>query len=215
MDDVIELLIKFMELVQEDLDSYDDAELDEINNFLQESFSIIQELFQKQSVETKLQPPALPVGTDLLWILSGSQPNAFVNYLRTYPGEGFKELLSDPNRLAAVIASLEKSHPFQEKPLDANGMEQPPYQSSNVAALKYDPRTKSMYVKFHSDGVEPIYRYDQVPEQIFNLVWNGNAIAKTTGQNKWGKWWKGKSPSTGRSVVDYLIKSGYNYRRLN
>lgn len=156
-----------------------------------------------------------PQGTDLLWILSGGDPNAFTNYLRTFPGEGFQELASNPNRLAQVIAEFEQNNPISpEKGVGADGIPNTQLQSSNVAGMKYNPKSGKLLVKFHGKGREPVYQYDSVPPQIFKLLQHGNAFAQTKGKNQWGEWWPMKNPSLGAAVNQYLKAGGYNYTRL-
>ena len=164
--------------------------------------------------EPELPPPELPQGTDLLWILSGGDQNAFVNYLRTYPGAGFKELASNPSQLASVIAYLDQENPIEGLPQAPDGIPDTQYPSSNVSGMKYDPRSGKLLVKFHGDKGEPVYQYDGVPQQIFKLLEHGNAFAQTKGKNKWGEWWPMKNPSIGASVNQYLKKGGYAYKRI-
>lgn len=155
-----------------------------------------------------------PQGADLLWILSGGRANAFVNYLRTYPGQGFKELLNNPPHLAQVIAQFQKVNPAEEPKIGDDGIPDTQFPSSNVSGMKYDKDTGKLLVRFHGNNGEPVYQYDGVPPQIFQLLQHGNAFAKTRGKNKWGEWWQMKNPSIGASVNQYLKKGGYNYTRL-
>lgn len=168
------------------------------------------------------QPPipimgslSVPQGSELLYILAGGDQNAFVNYLRTYPGDGFQELASNPNRLAQVLAHFERTIPFAPQRQDADGIQESQIGSSNVVGFKYDPQSQKLLVKFHGDNVEPVYQYDGVPPQIANLIAHGNASAKTNGKNKWGEWWENKNPSLGAAVNQYLKAGGYDYQRLN
>lgn len=191
---------------------------------MEHSASRIQEL-RSQNPEPELEPaqppetpnaPAIPEGVDLLWILSNSDPNAFVNYLRTYPGEGLKDLVNDPNRLVGVIQHLQSTSPFEAPQVDQDGIPGTKYLSSNVIGMKYDPSHKSLLVKFFGDGKpDPIYQYSGVPPQIFQLLEHGNALAKTSGSNSRGSWWKFKSPSIGSAVNQYLKKGGYGYQRVS
>jgi hypothetical protein len=212
MDEILELLLRFMSQVSGSIDELDDQEAGQIAQFLNEALASIQQLNETGPAPQK---PQLPPGVELLWILSGNDPNAFVNYLRTYPGPGLKELAANPTQLANVIEQLQRFNPQREITEGADGIQNTMYPSSNVAGLKYNPNTHKLLVKFHGVEKEPIYQYEGVPRQIFEFLRHGNAIAQTKGKNRWGEWWKGKSPSIGRGVVDYLIKSGYNYRRLN
>jgi hypothetical protein len=171
--------------------------------------------FRKQSlIQTTIQSP-VPEGVDLLWILSGKQPNAFVSYLRTFPGEGFNELANNPSRLASIIENLERNDPFQEAGIGSDGIPNTELMSSNVIGMKYSPKNGSLLVKFFGNGKpDPVYQYDGVPVQIFKLLEHGNAFAKTKGSNSRGSWWPMKNPSIGASVNEYLKKGGYSYKRL-
>src|SRR4029078_5163622 len=141
---------------------------------------------------------------------SGGDQNAFVNYLRTFPGQGFQELAANPNRLAQLIAQFQQNNPLShDKGVGADGIPNAQFQSSNVAGMKYDPKTGKLLVKFHGNGRDPIYEYDYVPPQIFNLLQHGNAFAQTDGRNRYGAWWRMKNPSLGAAVNQYLKAGGY------
>ena len=89
--------------------------------------------------------------------------------------------------------------------------------SSNVEGFAYDPKTNKLLVRFlgkHPNRNGPIYGYDKVPPEIFDLLRKGAVPARTDGKNKWGKWWKGKVPSFGASVFTLIKNGGYNYRRM-
>lgn len=210
-----------MEQIEGSYDGLDDAEANEISEFLIETMSFLMESQRQPQTREQAETAAIPqieapipVGAELLWMLSGEQVNPFVNYLRTYPGEGFKELLNDPNRLASTISQLQQFDPQQEPGIGEDGIPNAQFPSSNVVGMKYDPATGKLLVKFHGNNVEPIYQYDGVPPQIFQLLEHGNAFAKTKGKNKWGEWWPMKSPSIGASINAYLKKGGYAYTRI-
>lgn len=92
-----------------------------------------------------------------------------------------------------------------------------PFASSTIYGFNYDYPNQRLLVKFQgNDGVGqgPVYAYEGVQPYIFDLFKKGAAIAKTTGSNRWGKWWRGKSPSLG-SAMHGLIKAGnYPYQRV-
>lgn len=93
----------------------------------------------------------------------------------------------------------------------------PAMPSSNIFGFNYDYDKNKLLVKFQgNDGVGqgPVYSFDGVQPYIFDLFKRGAAIAKTTGSNKWGSWWKGKSPSAG-SAFYHLIRNHYPYQRLS
>ena len=90
--------------------------------------------------------------------------------------------------------------------------------SSNVAGTEYDEQTGDLKVQFlgkHPNREGPIYNYSEVPPQIAQLVQSGAIPARTNGQNKWGKWWKGKVPSAGASVHTLLKNTNTPYQRIS
>lgn len=94
---------------------------------------------------------------------------------------------------------------------------EPSMPSSNVHSFGYDPQTGRLLVKFNGKterDAGPIYGYEGVPEVIFDLFRRGAVPARTDGQNRWGKWWKGKNPSAGASLYTLIKTQGYPYTRL-
>jgi hypothetical protein len=89
--------------------------------------------------------------------------------------------------------------------------------SSNIYGFNYDYDDGKLLVKFQgNDGVGqgPVYAYEGVQPYIFNLFKKGASIAKTTGKNKWGEWFKGKSPSIGAAMHAFIKNGGYPYQKL-
>jgi len=211
MDELLRLVSIFMQQLEQSYNELDDQEALEVAQFLQNVMQFI--AAEEQPMGGGVEP-GLPQGTELLWILSGQNPNAFVDYLRTYPGDGLKELAGNPTRLAQVIQRLQAESPERQIGVDANGIEDTQFPSSNVSGMKYDPKTGKLLVKFHGDNGEPVYQYDGVPPQIFQLLQHGNAFAKTKGKNKWGQWWPMKNPSIGAALNQWIKKAGYPYQRL-
>ena len=82
--------------------------------------------------------------------------------------------------------------------------------SSNVNKIMYNDETLELVIKF-KDG--DIYTYDNIDFTEFNNIINGNAVCVSSGENRWGSWDLGKSPSVGAAVHKYLIDSGKTYRR--
>lgn len=212
MDELLRLITSFMEQLSGSIDEFDDAELGQIGEFLQEVLGFLQ---TGPSPRGAPITAPIPVGADLLWILSGQNPQAFVSYLRTYPGEGFQELANNPVQLASVIEHLERTNPGQEPGIAPDGIPNTDLPSSNVAGMKYDPRSGKLLVKFHGVNKEPVYQYEGVPPQIFQILQHGNAFAQTKGKNRWGEWWPMKNPSIGAALNQYLKAGGYPYQRLN
>lgn len=216
MDELFKLLSQLVQQIEANFDSLSDEEAKQISEFLIEAVSNIEQI-HKQTVgqqATSLQP-TMPQGVELLWILSGQEPNAFINYLRTYPGEGLQQLAANPQQLSQVIAHLQQTNPGQAPVTDSQGIQDTEYPSSNVSGMKYDPKSNRLLVKFHGNKGEPVYQYENVPPQIFQILRHGNAFAQTRGKNKWGEWWPMKNPSIGAAVNQYLKQGGYPYQRLS
>jgi len=118
-DELEELLQELLRGIQETIQSGEilsDEFQGQLAQALDEMTNRIDEL---RAQETGREPPIeaqgpMPVGVDLLWILAGGQPDAFVNYLRTYPDTGLNALLKNPTQLQAVIEQLERNLPIPE-----------------------------------------------------------------------------------------------------
>ncbi len=155
-------------------------------------------------------PPVIPNDAQLLWILSGQQPQAFISYLRTYTTPVTEELLNNPIQLNAVIEQLTHRFPLGEQP-SIHGIQHADLNSSNIWGTAYDPKTGKMKVRFQG-GSE--YEYDGVPMNIYNAFAKGNASAKTKGKNRYGEWWPNKNPSMGAAMNQYIKAGGFNYRKI-
>lgn len=154
--------------------------------------------------------PPMPEGTDLLWQLSNANPEAFVNYLRTVPDPALNNLLRNPGQLNSIVQHLTREFP-QAQPEQIDGIRQADLQSSNIWGFNYDPRSGRLKVRFQRG---PIYEYEGVPPYIFNIFQKGAVPAKTDGENQWGRWWIGKSPSLGASFFSLIKNGGYDYTRI-
>lgn len=213
MDELLPLLIKFMEQIEGSIDSLDDAEAGEISEFLIEAMSFFMEGAQKppseQSVPTVENAP--PVGADLLWILAGGQEEAFVNYLRTFPDPSLNSLLRNPELLKHTLETLNRTMPQGQRGQEG-GIPQAPLDSSNIYGFQYDPSSGYLKVRFQSGSV---YSYYGVPPGIFKVFQQGAVPAKTSGQNQHGRWWQGKIPSLGAAFYELIRSGGYPYQRLS
>lgn len=110
------------------------------------------------------------------------------------------------------VEGMPPNIPPEEPPLN------PSMASSNINSFGYDEDTGRLLVKFQGDYPQengPIYGYGGVPKQIFDLFKKGAVPARTDGQNRWGKWWKGKVPSMGASLYTLIKEGGYPYERLS
>lgn len=167
---------------------------------------------QPQPNEQRQSSLESPVSADaqLLWILSGQQPQAFISYLRTFPTPATSQLVSNTSQLNATIAQLQQMMP-QGQPSHIDGIPHADLNSSNIWGANYDPRSGKMRVRFQG-GSE--YEYDGVPENIFRAFIKGNASARTKGKNQHGRWWVGKNPSLGAAMNQYIKSGGFNYRKI-
>jgi hypothetical protein len=81
--------------------------------------------------------------------------------------------------------------------------------SSNVDRIKYFEETRELVVKFN-DG--SYYTYFDIDEAIFKSIIQGDATCRTEGENEFGEWFVGKTPSVGAAIWKYLIEAGVRYR---
>lgn len=82
--------------------------------------------------------------------------------------------------------------------------------SSNVRKIMYNDETKEMFIQFQDKS---IYTYFEVPFQLFLDVSGGKATCLTSGENKYGSWFVGKTPSVGAAVHRYLVKKNVRYKK--
>ncbi len=89
--------------------------------------------------------------------------------------------------------------------------------SSNVEGFAYDDKSNRMYVRFlgkHPNRFGPVYQYENVPPNIFEIFRKGAIPAKTNGRNKWGQWWRGKFPSMGAAMYHLIRGGNYPFSRV-
>ena len=84
------------------------------------------------------------------------------------------------------------------------------FKSSNVKKIQYDDETMEMVILFQGGEY---YTYYNVPFDTFMNVSEGRAVCITTGENAYGRWWQGKSPSRGSAVWKYLRDTGIKYKK--
>jgi hypothetical protein len=97
-------------------------------------------------------------------------------------------------------------------------LEPGPYPSSNVNAFKYDPTNGTLFVKFHGkDSADsgPVYRYQNVPLNIYDVFSKGRVAPRTSGQNRYHRWIKGVTPSLGASLYALIREGGYDYQKVS
>ena len=82
--------------------------------------------------------------------------------------------------------------------------------SSNVDKMKYNDETKELVIKFN-DG--SYYTYFDVDFGQFMSIVEGQGVCITEGENEYGSWFVGKTPSVGAAVWEWLIDTGVRYER--
>ncbi len=209
-----ELEVLMQELVQAVMEVMQSGEVlsDEFQGLLAQTLGDLVTRIDEggQQNEPPAQPPPIHHDAQLLWILAGEQPQAFISYLRTFPTPIGRELLNNPGQLNATIVQLQQMMPQGQQPV-VDGIQHADLNSSNVWGANYDPHSGRMKVRFQS-GSE--YEYDGIPKAIFDAFIHGNASARTKGQNQYGRWWPGKNPSLGAALNQYVKAGGFNYRRI-
>lgn len=211
MQNKLMMILSKSQQTGEDLSEEVMAQIIENLKFLQ---SKIKEIFEeekrrKAAERVDITQPA-SADAQLLWVLSGGQEQAFISYLRNFPSAETQAILSNPQRLMQTIDYLNHTMPQGVQPV-VNGIPHADLNSSNIWGALYDPRTSKLRVRFQG-GSE--YEYDGIPDNIWRAFIHGNAQAKTSGKNKYGRWWVGKNPSLGAALNQYVKAGKFNYRKL-
>ncbi len=124
-----------------------------------------------------------------------------------------KELEATFSRIEELKGQSGGSPTLPVPPLDPG-----PFPSSNVNSFKYDPNSQTLFVKFHGQenaDSGPVYRYNNVPRNIYDVFSNGRVAPKTSGQNQYHRWIKGVTPSLGASLYSLIRNGGYPYQRMS
>lgn len=219
MNEWQELLQELMQAIQQVAQS-GEVLSDEFQAVLAQTLSNLQERIEKSEQKDPNVNPALQQPTQtapsndarLLWILSGRNPETFSSYLQTFPTPSTTALVNNPQALNATIEQLTRMMPSGEHEQTViDGIPHADLQSSNVWGAMYDQKTGKMKVRFQG-GSE--YEYEGVPQNIFRAFISGNASARTSGQNQYGRWWQNKNPSLGAALNQYIKEGGFRYRRI-
>lgn len=178
---------------------------DMLGQVLQHAQSRIQQLRQQQTIT-----PGIPEGSDLLWQISGANPDVFARYMAQVPDPALNSFAQNPAQMMNLIRQFNQSMPPQQ-PIQQAGIEKAPLNSSNIWGFNYDPKSGRLKIRFQGDG---IYEYEGVPPYIYRIFQAGAIPAKTNGQNQYGKWWIGKEPSLGSSFFSLIKNGGYPYHKV-
>lgn len=209
MNETIELFNSLLQQAERLADQFSPEEMQEVLGFFQDISARIQR-GANQSVPNTTPAPPEPPGANLLWILSGGNPEAFVQYLSNFPNAGLNAIVRNPSQLKQLISRFEREMPRGE-PAVSDSIPHAPLQSSNIWGFQYNPKNGDLFVRFNGGSV---YGYEGVPLSIFKIFQSGAIPAKTSGQNSFGRWWKGKTPSLGASFHSLIKLAGYPYQKL-
>ena len=209
MNETIELFNSLVQQAERLADQFSPEEMQEVLGFFQDISARIQR-GANQPVPPTTNAPVIPPGANLLWILAGGQPEAFVQYLSNFPNAGLNAIVRNPGQLRNLITTLSREMPRGE-PAVSDSIPHAPLQSSTVWGYQYNPKNQDLLVRFNNGSV---YGYESVPPAIFKIFASGAIPAKTNGKNNFGKWWRGKNPSIGSSFHALIKLGGYTYHRL-
>lgn len=107
------------------------------------------------------------------------------------------------------VEDLKDLHDFLEQ--DFNIIRSKTINSSNVKSYRYNTKTFELEIAFN-DGSK--YRYFEVDFETFENISYGDATCITTGENDFGSWFEGKSPSIGAAIWEFLINDGVQYEQI-
>lgn len=193
---------ELLSLISENLHLFSGDELREVQGF-------VNKITSRPSEKITPLRQEIPSGVESLWTLAGGNPNAFKAYLKTFPNAQLNDLSRNKNQLDNVIGTLADRVTFPSGQVEG-GVPKSELNSSNVYGFQYDPRTKTLRVRFNRGG---IYEYDNVPPFVYKMFARGAIPAKTNGQNEFGSWWVGKQPSLGASFWE-LIRDNFPYQKV-
>lgn len=214
LEDLIDQIIRGVQEALQNGEVLSDEFQGQIAQELNATYDRIVQL--QDQIQGAATPPAAALGAppspdaQLLWILAGQQEQAFLSYIREFPTPEMQALANNPTELSRTINFLNRMMPQGAQPT-IGGIQHADLNSSNIWGSRYDKARGKMRVRFQG-GAE--YEYDGVPENIYRAFEKGNATAKTTGSNEYGAWFRGKNPSLGAALNQYIKAGNFPYRRL-
>ena len=124
--------------------------------------------------------------------------------------EVLKQIREEMNEIDNLdVEDLKDLHDFLEQ--DFNIIRSKTINSSNVKSYRYNTKTFELEIAFN-DGSK--YRYFEVDFETFENISYGDATCITTGENDFGSWFEGKSPSIGAAIWEFLINDGVQYEQI-
>lgn len=151
----------------------------------------------------------IPSGAENLFVLAGGNPNAFQSYLGNVPNAGLNRVAQNQGQVESIQSRLGQQVTLPVGQVEG-GVPHADLQSSNIYGFQYNPREGNLRVRFQGGGM---YDYEGVSPQVFKAFQAGAIPARTNGQNQYGRWWVGKTPSLGASFFN-LIRDRYPYQRV-
>jgi len=152
---------------------------------------------------------------DLLWHVSGGNPESFAQNAASFPDPDLEEYLRQPGALESVVAQMSEQPPAP--PAESDGIPESDIESSNVFGMKFNKDTGELQVKYNGKdqkGAGPTYSYQGVSPKMYEILSKGMLPPDTSGENKYHKWTRGVTPSLGGSVNKLLIRSGSPYQKI-
>jgi len=84
--------------------------------------------------------------------------------------------------------------------------------SANVERILFNDETNELAIQFRGGGV---YIYPNQSKDMFDSLVRGEGICRTEGENQWGSWFVGKTPSIGAAVYSKLVETEADFRLGN
>lgn len=82
--------------------------------------------------------------------------------------------------------------------------------SSNIDKIMYNDENRELVIRFNGGSY---YTYYDIDFTEFVGIFNGAGICRTSGENSYGTWFVGKTPSVGAAVFNILVNSGKRYTK--
>ncbi len=82
--------------------------------------------------------------------------------------------------------------------------------SANVDRILFNDETLELAIQFKEGDV---YIYPNQSKEMFDSLVRGEGICRTEGENKWGSWFVGKTPSIGAAVYSKLVETEADFRK--